>query len=76
MKTQTSIVCNVDDFQFGYWDHKEEKFIPVNNQASIELMAKYLNCSLEVIDTLMVLFENFGDAVRSDLIDIWQQLNE
>ena len=74
MKTGTQIISVISGFQFGYWDEEREKFIPIEEDNRKE-MAKKLECSEKLLETIEENFAVLRDMLNEDLSDIWQQLS-
>ena len=73
MKTERFIKTATEGFAFGYWDEKQQEFIPIDEENRKEFAQK-MGCSEKLLETIE---ENFGvlvDHIREDLVDIWQKL--
>jgi len=73
----TKVVSEVKNLSFGYWDEENEEFIPIGGMNNDELKeaAKLLGCSPALLDALVMFAETICDTVISDLVSIWQRLD-
>ena len=64
MKTTQKIETNVETIQFGIWDEKVGKFIPITSSADGKIN------QTELLDAICFFVDNIKNAIREDLTDI------
>jgi hypothetical protein len=76
MKSEVNITSEVDSVQFGWWDDKNEDFIPLNDEDAVRDFLKHSDYRSRLIDAINMLAADIAEKVGEDLKDIWKRQDD
>lgn len=70
VETETQLI------QFGWYDGATEEFIPIETAADFETAAETLECSVKLIEALVLSTTIISESIHTDLSAIWERMDE
>ena len=73
MKTEKIIKSEIDNYDPGYFDEKEEAWIEIDDD-NREAVAKMLECNPKLLKFIEDNIRGLAETAHEDLVDIWRKL--